>query len=372
MHPIGRMIDANANRAAEAARTLEDVARFALDHRDAAASCKAIRHRLESVLIASGFPRETRAAARDTTGDTGVANSAADAHTRRDLQEVVSAAGSRLGEALRVIEECLKTVDPRQAANAERIRYDAYEAERTVSTMLRARVRSSRQWPLCVLITESLCTSLGWRQTAAVLLEAGVPCLQLREKSLTDRVLASRARDLVAMAKDHAADVIINDRADIAAISGAAGVHLGQQELDTADARAIVGERALVGRSCCTVDQALAAQNDGADYIGIGAMYPTETKARPSIMGPSLLREVVGDATAGRLPHLAIGGITAERCDELVAAGCRGVAVSSAVCSSPDPAATARVIMQHFAETETETENHPCQTASSSTHSPTA
>ncbi|MEO0630723.1 MAG: thiamine phosphate synthase, partial [Planctomycetota bacterium] len=327
MHEARRLIDANSNRATEAARTLEDLARFSLDDGSLAARFKGIRHGLESALASAGLTRDVRAMARDTANDAGIANSASDAHERATERDIACAAGSRLGEALRVIEETLKLATPEAAAEVEQLRYTGYDAERALLTRL---ARHADQWPVCVLVTEALCAQHSWQDVVRGAIAGGAACIQLREKSLTDRELLARARELVATARPAGVAVMVNDRADIAALADADGVHLGQGDLSVADARRIVGERLLIGVSCSSVDDARAAIEEGADTIGVGAMFETATKAKPSIGGPELLAAVLADASASRvlhLPHLAIGGITAERAGQLAAIGCRGVAV---------------------------------------------
>lgn len=338
-----RLIDANSNRASEAARTLEDLARFMLDDGPLAARWKQTRHGLAAALHAAGLPRATLAMARDTANDAGTANSAADAHSRADLEAVASAAASRLGEALRVVEEALKLSAPSAAAAVERLRYDAYDAEK----LLFRRLAVPRpHWPVCVLVTESLCVHHSWLDVAQAAIDGGAACIQLREKELTDRELLGRACTLIELARPRDVAVVINDRADIAALAGADGVHLGQDDLSVAGARRIVGERCIVGVSCSTPEQANAAASDGADTIGIGAMYSTATKAKPRIAGPDLLRAVIGQPELAVMPHLAIGGIDADRAAELVSIGCRGVAVSSAVCGATDPRAAVAAVVE--------------------------
>ncbi|MEO1717014.1 MAG: thiamine phosphate synthase [Planctomycetota bacterium] len=350
-----RMLDANCNRASEAARTAEDIARFVLDDGPLAGRFKSLRQAIDRTLSDAGMPRSVRTAARDTAQDAGVANSAADLHSRDSVLEIASAAGSRLTEALRVIEETLKLDAPSQAAVIERLRYDAYTAERL---LLGALSRPSVDWPVCVLITESLCTHHSWQDVAAGAIEGGAACLQLREKSLGDRELVERARVLIDLARPGGVAVVVNDHPAIAALVQADGVHVGQSDLAPADVRRIVGERVSIGVSCSTTEQARDAVEAGADVIGVGAMYGTTTKANPTVAGPSLLRDILADATLAGVPHLAIGGVDASRAQELAGMGCRGVAISNAVCSSPDPAAATAAIVDAIMQAEDRAETH--------------
>ncbi len=139
--------------------------------------------------------------------------------------------------------------------------------------------------------------------------------------------------------------VVINDRPDIALLSGADAVHLGQTDLPIAAVRALGtptlrGGSLLIGVSTENLDQARAAAQSGADYIALGPMFPTTTKEKPRIAGPTYLRSYLADETLSPIPPHAIGGINpGTTAPTLAAARCQGIAVSSYVCASQDPAA---------------------------------
>lgn len=335
-----RLIDANANRAREAARTLEDAARFLLGDADLAAGCKTLRHDLAQTL--SSFPMLAAFAARDVRGDVGTHLRTASEYQRHSVRDVVVAAGKRLTEALRVLEEYGKVVAPEAGPKLEALRYRAYDLEARLVLALSGR---GRQWRLCVLITEALCTVHDWQAVARQAVEGGADCLQLREKSLSDGEIVSRARWLVEMAAGRA-DVVVNDRVDLALASGAAGVHLGQEDLAPRDARAIAGDRLLIGVSTSSLPEARTAVLAGADLVGLGPMFPTTTKKKDHIVGPGLIREVEEAEPALGIPYLAIGGINEENVGRLASAGCRGLAVCGAVCGSKAPAEACRVLLE--------------------------
>lgn len=346
MRDVMRLIDANANRAREALRVMEDGARFLLDDAPLSASIKSIRHDLAGV-IRDFAPECVRD--RDTPGDVGTGITT-DAEMRRASPgEVVIAAGKRLSEALRSLEEYAKTLDPSAAARFEQLRYRGYEAERLlVSSLARGSSAGARQWTLCVLITESLCRR-PWLEVVRACIAGGADCLQLREKSLTDADLLARARALVQLCHPQGVDVIINDRVDIALASHASGVHLGQHDMPVREARQIAGSRLLIGVSTSNINEAQQAiRNDGAgrgaDYCGVGPMFPTTTKRKDTIVGPAYLRAYLAQ-TPTPPPHLAIGGITPANVRELVEAGAQGVAVSSCVCGSDDPGKMCRELV---------------------------
>jgi thiamine-phosphate pyrophosphorylase len=135
---------------------------------------------------------------------------------------------------------------------------------------------------------------------------------------------------------------VVNDRADVALACGADGVHVGQDDLPVRDVRRLAGERLLVGASTHSLQEARTAVESGADVCGVGAMFATGTKPGIAPGGAGYLRAYL--SSFGGVPHLAIGGITVANVHELAAAGCRGVAVSGAVCGAPDPAAVVRAL----------------------------
>jgi len=175
-------------------------------------------------------------------------------------------------------------------------------------------------------------------ELAAAACERGVPLLQLREKTLPDDELVRLALAIADIARDTCTLFIVNDRPDIAAAVGADGVHVGQSDESIAAARALLGSEALIGLSASTPDEADAARAAGADYVGIGPVFLTDTKpdALPPI-GLTGLRQVA--ARVPDLPGVGIGGITRELAGDVLGAGAQYVAVISAVCHDDDPVA---------------------------------
>jgi thiamine-phosphate pyrophosphorylase len=339
MAAVPRILDANANRAREALRVMEDAARFALDDAKLCRELKSLRHELREAL--TGLAPGWLEANRDTAGDVGTAISAAGETARSGLGEVVVAAGKRLGEALRVIEEVGKTVDPHLAGRVEALRYRFYDVESALH--LRLGGGSAPQWRVCVLLTEALCRR-PWADVLRAAVEAGAGCIQVREKQMSGADLARRARRVLDVARPAGVRVIVNDRLDVAQAVDADGVHLGPDDLSIADARRLVGRSLLVGASTRSLEQAEAAVTAGADYCGVGTMFPTTTRTAAAPAGPSYLRAFLQRFPA--VPHLAIGGITPDNIGELIEAGVRGVAVSSAVCCAEDPAEAVRLLRE--------------------------
>ncbi|MDH4197312.1 MAG: thiamine phosphate synthase [Candidatus Aminicenantes bacterium] len=174
--------------------------------------------------------------------------------------------------------------------------------------------------------------------------EGGVTAVQLRAKDLETRDLLDLARRLVERLAKRRVPLLVNDRVDVALASGAAGVHLGQDDLPPADARRLLGRGRIIGLSANTLREAQAAEAAGADYIGLGPVYATATKITAL---PILGAEGLGGIRAKvKLPIIGIGGVNETNARPLVEAGASGVAVVSAIMDAPDPAAAARRLRQ--------------------------
>ena len=332
MSAVHRILDANANRAREALRVMEESARFILNDGVLSHGIKSLRHDLAKVLAAvPGL-----IANRDTPRDVGTSISTDAEQIRESVCDVAVAAGKRLSEALRAIEEYGKTLPDSVGATGfaeriERLRYRGYDIEQKLIQALGA--GRARQWRLCVLLTESLCVHATWQDVLDAALDAGADCIQIREKQMEGGWLRERVMQVKERCAGQAA-VIVNDRVDVALAGGADGVHLGQMDLSVQDVRRLAGTQLLVGVSTSNLTQARRAVSDGADYCGVGPMFATTTKKKDTIVGPAYLQQYT---EAISLPHLAIGGIDESNVGELIDAGAKGAAVSSAVCSASDP-----------------------------------
>lgn len=166
-----------------------------------------------------------------------------------------------------------------------------------------------------------------------VALKNGVTFLQLREKELNEKDFLKLAIKLKALASRYKVPYVINDSIDIAIASDADGVHIGQGDMNIQEAREKIGPEKLLGVSVRNVRQAKHAENIGADYLGVGAVFPTSTKSDAVDVDWQTLKEI---CTAVSLPVVAIGGINEENIDQLKGSGINGVAVISAILSSQE------------------------------------
>lgn len=166
----------------------------------------------------------------------------------------------------------------------------------------------------------------------------GATFLQLREKELDPAAVTEEAGALQALCASYGVPFVVNDSVEIALAAGADGVHVGQSDIRGRDIRAIIGPDRILGITAGTVAEALAAERSGADYIGVGAVFPTGTKKDARPMPMSLLRDI---CAATRIPVVAIGGINRSNILSLSGSGVDGVAVVSAIFAADDPGAAA-------------------------------
>ena len=169
-------------------------------------------------------------------------------------------------------------------------------------------------------------------------LDGGVTMIQLREKSLDEGKFLEEAKDLQALCRERHVPFIVNDNVDIAKAMDADGVHVGQDDMETMDVRAKLGPDKIIGVSAHTVEEALLAEKHGADYLGVGAVFPTSSKSDVGEMSYETLKAI---CKAVSIPVVAIGGISGENVGKLAGSGICGVAVISAIYAAKDVKAAA-------------------------------
>src|SRR3989338_9134619 len=201
---------------------------------------------------------------------------------------------------------------------------------------MRWNVTPSSAWQLYVIVDRAAVGARDLREVAAGAIRGGADAIQLRDKVASARALIEAARALLPLTRAAGIPFIINDRADVARAVGADGIHLGQDDLPVGAARDLLGSGRLIGLSTHSLEQALAAQAQGADYIGVGPIFPTPTKPDYGSVGTGLIGQV---ASRVRLPAVCIGGIDRSNLEQVIRAGATCVAVVRAVCSASDPEA---------------------------------
>lgn len=337
--PLLRILDAAANRAGEGLRVIEDYVRFTLDDRHLTEKVKQLRHALAAAI--QQIPAIERHRARETRADVGTTISTASETSRASLWEVAAASFKRTEQSLRSLEEYGKLAQSATAAQFESLRYQLYTLERAID-ITRASTEKLADARLYVLVDGGKSPE-ALAELVSPLIAAGVDVIQLRDKKLADRQLLERARLIRSLTQNSATWFVVNDRPDLARLSDADGVHVGQEELSVKDARAIVGPERLVGVSTHSIEQARTAVLEGADYIGVGPTFPSTTKSFTTYAGLELVRQVAAEI---RLPAFAIGGITLDNVAQVRAAGLQRVAIGAAITAASEPATAARALQQ--------------------------
>ena len=178
-------------------------------------------------------------------------------------------------------------------------------------------------------------------------LKGGTTFLQLREKHLNEEAFLNEAREIKEVCRRYNVPFIVNDNVEIAMAVDADGVHVGQSDMEAGDVRAAIGPTKILGVSAQNVEQALLAQERGADYLGVGAVFATESKDDADDVSHDTLRAI---CEAVDIPVVAIGGITRENVQQLAGRGLAGVAVISAIFAQPDIEGAAADLRQRTAE----------------------
>lgn len=164
-------------------------------------------------------------------------------------------------------------------------------------------------------------------------LKGGVTCIQFRDKQLENNAFLREAKKMKVLCEKYHVPLIINDHVDIAVRCGAEGVHVGQKDMEAKEVRKLVGEKMIIGVSARTVEQAIQAEQAGADYLGVGAVFGTSTKMDAEKISLERLKEICQAVT---IPVVAIGGVQKDNFPELAGTGVAGAALVSAIFSAQD------------------------------------
>jgi thiamine-phosphate pyrophosphorylase len=329
-----RVLDANADRAREALRVLEDYCRFVLNDAILSGALKQLRHDLAAALP----PQIQLTAAGDTVNDVGTSIGTVREYTRESPTSIATANSKRLQESLRSLEEYGKLIDPNMGRACEQLRYRAYTLEQSLLFGHNARQRlANARLYLLASARPDLETLI---HTSAA---GGVDIIQLREKQLPDRKLLTLAKEARQWTREAKVLFIVNDRPDIARLCEADGVHLGQDDMPVAHARRIVGPDTIIGVSTHNLDQLRQAVLDGASYVGVGPTFSSTTKDFGQLAG---LDYICAAARETELPAFALGGITVQNIDQIIACGATRIAVSAAISDSENPLLAAQALRE--------------------------
>ncbi len=331
-----RMIDANFNRAREALRGMEEYCRFLLDDKTLSGQAKQLRHRLCEAIGRLDAARLL--AARDVVGDVGHGLSVDGQLSRASLADCFTAAAKRASEALRVLAETTQTVNAEVAAVCEHVRFGVYDLEKAVFVAVFKRDKLD-----CIRLYVLVNADIDTPDTAVLELTrrciaGGADAVQLRAKGIPDHRFLELAKEFVAACAAGGTVSIINDRADIAVLSGADGVHLGQDELPPQAARTLEKRPLLIGGSTHSAAELEAATEAGFDYVGVGPCFASLTKPHLTPAGLEYTRLAAVRLAGTGIRPIAIGGITEANLPVVLKTGIEAIAVSSAVLEDPENA----------------------------------
>ena len=323
---IAQLIDANLDRAREGLRVMEDWCRFGLKRSDFSIQIKDWRQQL------GAHHHNIYRKARLTSIDPAMGVSHPLQKIRSTPQAVFIANSSRVQEALRVIEEFTRITDPNLCEIASKIRYETYEIEiKVLNTTEGINKRQTLKDCSVYLVTTN---TRNLEEIVLQALKAGVKIVQYREKFLNDNERINQAKELASICKQYNSLFIVNDRIDIALAVDADGIHLGQEDIPTKIARELLGSEKIIGRSTHCLKEIKNAEEEGCDYIGIGAVFPSQTKKILNPIGLDYLRKGLNKTL---LPAFAIGGINSSNINKLSQINNLRIAVSGAIIDSNDP-----------------------------------
>jgi thiamine-phosphate pyrophosphorylase len=338
-----RIIDANINRLGEGLRVLEEFARLTLNNTDLTQQLKNMRHKM--VNVGEDLQKQLLQA-RDAADDVGSRMDAEGDNKTRDISSMIIANARRAQESLRVLEEMSK--HPGLGLDSEeyrKFRFELYTIEKSLLFGVLRKEKIQKLTGLYVVIDTEWLKGRSPVDVTEQAIRGGANIIQLRCKERNIREFLSIARDLKNICVEKDILFIINDSLEVALAIGADGLHLGQEDLPVAIARKMIPIDMLLGCSVSTVDEAGKALADGADYLGVGAVFSTATKESAGSVGVERIKEI---KQAVGLPLVAIGGINKDNLKGVIQAGADAAAVISAVMGAADIEAATRQLVNIF------------------------
>lgn len=314
---IYRHIDVCLNRIQEGIRVVDEIVRFYLEDEELLKLLKELRHQVKNFFEIDDYYLLT---ARDSENDLGFNFIANGEGARSSIKNIAKASLKRIIESLRILEEYAKLPELKCNINIEKVRQQMYAVEKNIVLRLsKFDISQSRIYPITPEKDYlSYCEQIVNRSEF----------IQLRVKNRSKSAILEIVRE-IKKATDNRLLIIINDHIDICLAENLAGVHLGQDDLPMVEARKILGDGKIIGISTHNVEQAILAEKDGADYIGIGPVFETTTKETGYLaLGLAELEKI---ATSVKIPSFAIGGISGDNFSRVMACGVTGAALISAL-----------------------------------------
>jgi len=323
---IYSVIDANINRGIEGIRVCEDIFRFSVKN-PFSIEFKNLRHKIK--LLIKDIPSALLLGARDIKSDEQKFVNTASEMIRGSVKDIFRSNIRRAIESSRVIEEFSKSIHPDMAAGFQEIRFALYDLEKTGWLILEKSLMMQKfRYSLYAIIDSGFVKPENMEETSKILTGSGADLIQLRMKDVPDKIFLSVAEKISRICRGADSLFIVNDRVDIAMLSGAHGVHVGQDDIPVPMVRSISGESLIVGISTCSVQEASA--DSDADYIAVGPVFQTSSKDGSVLegIGVDTVRKICGITDK---PVVAIGGISVINAGLLIDAGVSSLSVISAL-----------------------------------------
>lgn len=341
-HKISRIFDANLNRGTEGLRVIEEIARFILDDKKLQNKIKDIRHRFlrlgKKTFAARPASNRIHAVAngRDSENDVGGKSVTGYEVKRENIFSIIQSNFSRAAESARVFEEFSKLESSKLPAFWKKIRFEIYTCEKElISAVIRDEMkrRLFKIGLYCVIDAEFI-ERRDIEEIAKEMITGGTKIIQYRDKISMDRNFLENSKKLQKICSDFNVLFIINDRVDAAYIVNADGVHLGQDDMPVSEARRILGQNKIIGKSCENRKQIIEAIKEDIDYIGLSGIFKTDTKKEQAVAGVELIK--TARRIAGSVPLIAIGGINKTNIDTVLKFKPDGICMISAILKSED------------------------------------
>lgn len=313
------ILDVNLNRLTESLKFAEDYIRFTIKEVLILEKIRKLRNTF--FVLKKSLPIVDLVAYRRSEIDPGRKYQFDSIPRRKDI-DLILANFSRAKESARIIEEILRQRNRSLSRIIKKIRFQIYDLEKIVLQKILKRFDPR----LYVIIDEKYIDKLPLYEMLNILQNNGTTMIQLRIKNLPDKKFYYYGEKIKKLITNPELKFIINNRLDIALAVNADGVHLGQEDLPLRSTREILGEKFIIGVSTHNLKEALRAQENGADYLGVGAVFPTETKKDARVCGLDLIRKLKNKIS---IPIIAIGGINNKNHKMVLKAGADGIAIAS-------------------------------------------
>jgi len=311
---------------------MEEIARMVLDDVESTAKLKALRHNLIEVDFGT---YHKLIQSRNSVNDIGASLEVAGDEKTRDLKSVLIANARRVQQGLRVLEEFSRMPEISMSSNIfSDARFEVYKLEQDLIGKLGRQEKKRILNGLYVILDMELLKGKDYLEITRKIIRGGCRIIQLRDKFNNKRIIYSEASELRDLCKSYNVVFVVNDHVDIAIAVQADGVHVGQKDLPVSVVRELVPLNMIVGCSVTSIDLALKAVHEGADYLGVGSIFNTATKSDAEVIGLEGLSNIKQVST---VPVFAIGGINHDNVRNVMSTGVDGIAVITAVLLAEDP-----------------------------------